>query len=897
MLSIGRMGNGQGTYYVGLAREDYYLEGGEPPGLWHGQSAEKLGLSGEVDREQFLRLFQGFKVDGEKLVQNAGNDKRQPGWDLTFSAPKTVSTVWACGDADLRHALQVAHLHAVKEALSYIEDEALFTRRGKNGVETEKIGMLSALFEHGTSRAQDPQLHTHALVLNIGMRADGTTGTILSKPFYRAKMQAGALYRAELANRLVKMGFELKRDGTSFEIVGVPPALAETFSKRRREIEETLSEKGQEGAKASAVAALSTRTVKEHVSRDELFKIWQLTAKAHRFTSTQVQELQQSRHGNPSEQLREALRDAGERLTIQQSHFTQRDLLRAVAEETQDKGIPAGVIRQAVKQEMTANQDFVFLAETETGEKHYTTRELLAIEEQLIENVKTLHGNQGSHTVSSSTTARAAERVEREIKITFSSEQREALSHMTEKTGGIALVSGMAGTGKTQLLKAAREAWEKEGYTVLGASVAGKAARGLEEGAGIESFTIDRFFFERERGFEYKPSKEMKLLAEYKYATWQIDNKTRLKMLGEYHKATSKFAHEFKYATWQISKSHRDFLNLQLDRERKFKMNDKTVLVIDEAGMVGTKAMAKLVSAAKETGAKLVLVGDARQLQPVEVGGAFRAIEERIGASRLTEIVRQKLDQGDKTPTWKRDAVKAFADGNAGRGLQAFRQRGFFHVKETRRGAMEELVSKWQSTGNISGSLIFAGTRDDVNQLNQLAQETRKKELGFRFVTIGKERIHEKDRIIITRSSGALKVSNGDLGTVKKIDDVRGQLVLKLDRGEEVTLPYRTFKDLSLGYAVTTHKGQGVTVDNAFILCGGSMTSREMSYVQGSRAREKTEFFTEQIMRWNPDQGKKVDSTFEELARRMSQAKQKDIGLDLRDRQRPDRNIMPELSL
>src|SRR5687768_6923140 len=102
MLSIGAMTSGQGNYYADLAREDYYLEGGEPPGQWIGQGAHALGLAGQVEREQFLKLFDGFDIHGQPLVQNAGQHdghlERKAGWDLTFSAPKSLSTIWAVCD-------------------------------------------------------------------------------------------------------------------------------------------------------------------------------------------------------------------------------------------------------------------------------------------------------------------------------------------------------------------------------------------------------------------------------------------------------------------------------------------------------------------------------------------------------------------------------------------------------------------------------------------------------------------------------------------------------------------------------------------------------------------------------------------------------------------------------
>lgn len=193
MLSIGAMGAGQSVYYTGLSREDYYLAGGEPPGLWLGEGARDLGLTGRVDAPALSRLFDGAHPREDRaLIQNAHAKDHQPGWDLTFSAPKSVSVLWSQADPATRKTIQDAHFAAVQAGLSYIEANTT-TRRGKGGFLKEDAHLIIATFEHGTSRAQDPQLHTHCLVLNVCTRADGTSGTLESKPIYQSKMAAGAL--------------------------------------------------------------------------------------------------------------------------------------------------------------------------------------------------------------------------------------------------------------------------------------------------------------------------------------------------------------------------------------------------------------------------------------------------------------------------------------------------------------------------------------------------------------------------------------------------------------------------------------------------------------------------------------------------------------------------------
>ncbi|MEO2089563.1 MAG: MobF family relaxase, partial [Gemmataceae bacterium] len=290
MLSISAFSPDQGNYYIALARDDYYLNGGEPPGQWLGKGAEHLGLTEEVDKTVFKRLLRGFSPDGaQPLVQGAGGSRHQAGWDLTFTSPKSVSAIWSQADPVTRRAIQEAQTAAVREAVDYLQDAAALTRRGRGGQAREPTKLVVATFEHGTSRAQDPHLHTHCLVLNVGVREDGTTGTILSRPLYTHKLAAGAVYRAELANQLEKrLGVKLERKKSWFEVQGVPEALADEFSTRRGQIEQALADYGAFGAKAAAKFTLATRPTKGHQPRAELLPKWQDVGRQHGFTRENV---------------------------------------------------------------------------------------------------------------------------------------------------------------------------------------------------------------------------------------------------------------------------------------------------------------------------------------------------------------------------------------------------------------------------------------------------------------------------------------------------------------------------------------------------------------------------------------------------------------------------------
>jgi len=295
MLSIGAMSGGQAGYYLSLAREDYYLEGGEPQGRWLGAAAESLGLPELVEPAHLYNLFDGLDPEGRRpLVQmqrHAGKQEHRPGWDLTFSAPKAVSVLWSQLSEEHRSMIEDLHFDAVKAAIEFLEDKAILTRRGKGGKVLEKAKPLIAAFEHGTSRAQDPQLHTHALLLNICERADGTWGSVSALSVFQAKMAAGALYRAHLAASLAnELGVEILPDGTSFTIDGVPKNVCRYFSQRRADILAQIEEQGITSAAGAAKAALETRSAKEEASRDRLFADWQIAGDSIGFGRKRAEE-------------------------------------------------------------------------------------------------------------------------------------------------------------------------------------------------------------------------------------------------------------------------------------------------------------------------------------------------------------------------------------------------------------------------------------------------------------------------------------------------------------------------------------------------------------------------------------------------------------------------------
>ena len=813
VASVHPMEAGREQYYLGLTTsrgdDGYYTSGPEPAGVWFGRGAEALHLRGTGVAADLERLMRGFGPDGQPLVQNAGTDRRA-GADLTFSAPKDVSLVWALGDVATARELEAGHDAAVRRTLTWFEDRVASCRVGKGGTDREAAKIVAALFQHGSSRGQDMQLHTHALVLNVGVTTDGRTRALDTADLLYTKMLLGAHYHLELANELsTRLGLECEKHKTWFEITGIPESLRKHFSSRREDILEHMATTGQSSAKAAAVAALETRPEKELLPRDVLMERWQAEGRALGFGAEQIRQL--CGHApvhDSAREAKEAVTRALEKLTRQQSHFTERELLRGAFVEAQGRGLWAARVEREVTETLERGKDLVSLGRRGRA-MHYTTREMLAVEKSLLEAVESSKVNT-QHVLKADKVAAVLQSHPE-----LNSEQRQAVEHVTLERGSIKLISGMAGTGKSTTLRAARECWERENYRVIGAALSGNAAQGLFESAGVQSHTVAKLIGSQELGF-----------------------------VGDFDK--------------------------QEGHQRRVTLDSRSVLVVDEAGMLDTRALERLTREAQRTGAKVVMVGDAMQLQPIAAGGPFKSLVERLSSATLETIVRQKAE-------WARQAVKEIACGDAAQALRRFAEQGLVHVSKDREAAINGLVKSYTKDGicveSVRQKLVFTGTRLEAAIINAKIQAERlvAGELRGDGVQHGKVMLFEGDRLHFTRNNRVLGVNNGSLATILA---VRGEeIAARLDgpRGEIVRFSLKEYGHVKLAYAVTSHAGQGVTTDRAYVLAGGTMTDLHISYVQTSRARELCEIHVDRM---------EAGEDLEQLARGMSKDRSKDLAHD-----------------
>ena len=361
MLSIGKLAAGQQEYYlqsVAAGTPDYYVAGGDAPGRWIGAGSARLGLREQVTRAALTDVLDGRHPSQGRPLTRSRKGRRSIGWDLTFSAPKSVSLLYGLGDAPTRHVVMTAHDQAVEAAFAYLEREAGFVRRGDGGTGRETgAGLVGAAFRHRTSRAGDPQLHTHVLLANLVATTDGEWRAVHSKAFYQHARAAGGLYRAALRDALTRqLGVSWRpRPRGLHEVARIPDRVLRAFSQRRVEIESSLAERGASSARAAGVATLATRRAKPDrpVPDDELHGHWRGRAAALGFGDAQVAQLfavprleddsrhlvkglakgavvAAERHPRERELLRVLLGPEG--LTAQVSAFRRRDVVRAVSD-------------------------------------------------------------------------------------------------------------------------------------------------------------------------------------------------------------------------------------------------------------------------------------------------------------------------------------------------------------------------------------------------------------------------------------------------------------------------------------------------------------------------------------------------------------------------------------
>ena len=742
-------------------------------------------------------------------------DDRLAAVDVVMSADKSVSLLYATADPTTRSLIVSEFREANRAALGYLDTLAAVGRRGQGGaVELQTDGLVAVGFVHDEARPTggcvcgDPHLHEHMIVLNVVRGQDGGwSGAQLDRLAPAAKT-AGYLQEADLRARLTaRLGVVWRPvvNGLS-AVVGITDAQHRQFSKRHNEVAAALAEVGAAGLAAGNAAGRDTKQAKRaQLPLAERVAFWQAEAATVGLTAATLADVLHPpatapprAEGDPGQEDRAADKVVLEQLTAQASSFGRPELLRALASAArQGASVPdltgradAILADPTLAVPLAAGRGALTTGDVRRGaggrvfayavEQKWTTPSQLALEQRLVDAALARDG-EGCGRLDGD----LVELVIGGQPFVLSDEQADAVRRLTTSGAGVDVLVAGAGSGKTSaVLGSVRQAYELAGFHVVGAATSAKAARVLADDGGLQTSTVARLLLDLQQpqagGLGGRPGG-----------------------VGA-------------------------------------GMGAGTVLVLDEASMVGTRDMAAVLEHARAAAAKVIVVGDPRQLAPVDAGGGLRALADRLGAQTLTANRRQQAG-------WERQALAALAAGRPGEALRAYTAHDRVTVVDTGLAARRAMVTGWWADvaeHGITATLLVAVRNTDRVELNRLARDLMREagRLGEDQVSAGGRTFAVGDRVVLLRNGSARRYDNGDTGTVTAVDDQR-RLVVTLDRGTSEVLPlaYTAAGHVDHAYAGTVHKAQGSTVLTAHVL--GTALGRESGYVALSRGRAENRLY------------------------------------------------------
>jgi len=804
-----KLSAGRCDYYVREVARDHeeYLSGqGESPGEFLGAGSAALGKSGVCSEQEFRRLFAWQHPDTGEQLGRAPRSDAMPAWDLVLRPVKDVAILYALGDRRTSRAARDAHQAGVEAAVSYLDGQ-VGTRTGRDGAKhVAGSGLVAVGFTHRISRAGDPLPHTHLVIVNRTQGPDGQWRTLDSRDLLAHRPAADAIYRAtyqhELSRTLGIAWAEPDRWGNR-AIVGMPQELVKAFSKRHEQISAELERLEREEGKQRTsrliqYVAHATRSAKTHDTPETLHGRWQQEAREHGHEPERLVAEVTDRAERQSAVDRVAIMCAFDQLaspdglTANASTFARREALVALGGQLAAIG-PAQL--EDLTDRFLAERAISVMADQTVGERRWTTPELLTVEQRLLAAAVGRAAEQVG--VCSPTVVRQALAAHPTVGV----DQEAMVRDLTQGGAGVQVVVGRAGTGKTYALGVARHAWQLDGYQVLGTAPTGIATVCLDSEGFEHARTVDR------------------LLAE-------LDQ--------------------------QRDPGRRPGDGRPGGQDGPL-LDARTVLVVDEAGMLGSRKLARLLDHAEQAGAKVVLVGDDRQLAAIEAGGGFRGLRLRLGASELTSNRRQQQ-------TWEREAVEHLRTGDLDPALAAYRAHGRLVAAETPGQLKHTLLADWWEAFQQGERVaILAHRREEVDQFNTACQQLRQHvgQLGADRFQVGDRQFAVGDLVVCGKNAlRTVGVANGSRGQVLALDLSQRTLTLRLDNGQEAILDGRYLdhrpawwtrgntgrRTIDLGYATTGHRSQGVTLDRALVRIAG-VEDREWFYVAATRAAKQTTFF------------------------------------------------------
>jgi len=799
MVGVTKIGRGNANYWIEAVAEggeDYYTKPGEAPGEWMGELAAELGLAGEVDRAEYTALLAGkHPKTGAVLLRrpeprsylDAAGKKRtlEPilGYDIRFSAPKSISLLWAIGSEEVQATILRAHERAIGEALGYLERHACFVQRGYGGKKIEPgAGFLSMSFLHRSSRAGDPALHSHLVTANMTRAvSDGRWLSLANpkrtSPLLREAKAAGYVYQASLRSCLTRelgLQWEAVENGYA-DLAGFGRPLIEHFSRRRNEIVREMAERGTSSAAAAEVAAYRTRDRKDYgVDADNQRAEWRSRAAEFDFSEGSIERmLHRSRAREPrvigAREIDGALAD----LESTHSHFDRRDLLCALANRMRE-GTDAAQLEAAVGSLFASER----IVEIHHGEgplvsSYFTTPRLWAMEQRVLQSAR--EGEAVGAAVVEESVLTAVLARHRYL----SAEQAQMVRRLT--TGGerIVTVAALPGSGKTTALAAAREAWAEAGITGIGVATARTASGELEDDTGIPSISITKLLIRCE----------------------------------------------------------------DAEAAGQRPLPPGTVIVLDESSATSTPHFATLVELVERCEGKLVSIGDPRQIGAVGPGGLYGHLTNELKTIVLTEIRRQRDPVDRRIVELAHEGFGADALDL----LRAEERLVIADTLAETLDALVLDWHQSFAAGEDAVMIARRGRDvADLNEMGRALREAEG-QLGEVCLTVAEQRFAVGDRVITRINSSqvsnrerwevtGINVSERCLMLQRIGGDERavilgpGYLERRTDSGEP---------PVQHAYALTTYATQSKTFDSAFALLDSGI-AREDFLVAVSRARGET---------------------------------------------------------
>jgi conjugative relaxase-like TrwC/TraI family protein len=810
---------------------DYYLKDGErveAPGRWvlgpGGAAALGVDPSLPVDGDAFRAVMAvRHPVTGEQLRRVGANGEAVVAIDATFSAPKSVSAVWALGSPEIRAALESAQERAVDRALGHAVEFVPMVRRRVDQdtvVRENAREVLASSWQHTTARAvagraPDPQLHSHVLI-HGAIRSDGKVVAVESRAWLVHQREIGATYRSELARELRGLGFEVVhgtgRGNRYFELVGVPDGLRERWSSRHHQvagaIEQRLAEKkaaleavieqgGPEAADAAVRLdglersgrlmpgeerrfAISSRAAKGSLeTAGDLDRAWWETAVEHGFDARSVEELRQ-RGRDVEPQWRDLDSEILTRLTEFDATFAPREARAVALESAADLGPEAGLASLARLHELGRVLDL--------ADGRQTTAAHRALERDTVRSVSELATIRGdainNEFVSAEVEVLAAAVAGRGGELAGEQERAVRVACSDQR---LVVVVGQAGTGKSTALQGVARAHQQAGRTVLvtstGAQAAERLAAELNE-VGVEG-----------RGFSTTA--------------------------------------------------------LRVNVERGLVTIDAGVTVIhDEAALASTREQAWLFKTVSESGARIVAIGDPRQSQAVGAGGLWSEIEqtarEQDAFVELSRIVRAK------DPADRRDQA-LWRAGQHDHALTNYAERGFVVIEADQRQLEDRALDAAHADrrGGRETLVVVETSNEQLDALNARAQAIRLQdsELGSDSVPLtGRPYgLRANDDIVVRapiQHPDLGSVRNGVSGQVVDVDTEARVATLRLSDGREAAFDRGLLDTGQVRLAYVSHPfpAQGRTTDTTHVIAG-PLSTAEGFYVALTRAREHTHLY------------------------------------------------------